>query len=421
MKVIGIIAEYNPFHNGHQYHLTTAKQLTGASYSVGVMSGSFLQRGEPALVNKWARAQMALAAGMDLVVELPTAYATRSAHFFAEGAVRLLEATGIVTHLCFGSELGSLTPLAEVASLVVDEPQELSLLIKQQLSQGLVYPSARAKAISEYVLLHNYDPQIAWGEILASPNNILGIEYLRALKLINSPIEAFTLRRNISGHNDLELGNSSIASATSIRLSLRNQGQLAPELKNFVPEGTWNSLNHEFEAGRGPVFLEDLFPYLMMKLRTSTTTSLSQIVDVAEGLEFRIWEAAQKATSFDMLVDKIKTKRYTRTRIQRILLHCLLGYTTDLAKSFQLAGGPRYLRVLGFSDRGRILLKKMQERAQLPIVTKTAGLMKTPGVTADMLALDVLATNVHAVLYPNSTERKAGMDYFHSPINVSQQ
>lgn len=427
MKVVGLITEYNPFHNGHLYHFTTAKQQSGADYTLCVMSGNFLQRGEPALVNKWARAQMALEAGIDLVLEIPVAYATRSAQAFAEGAVRMLEASGVVTHLCFGSELGSLDPLTTVASLVLEEPEDLRMLIRKHLDRGLVYPKARSEALSEYFMqpgklspvpaeTGDMSVRIPWDEIVKSPNNILGIEYLRALQLLGSSIRPLTLQRLHSGYNEIKLRHSSIASATSIRHNLQEKGKLSLELKAYLPDSSWRLLSREFQAGRGPVFPENLCPHLLMKLRTGTPDDLLEIPDVSEGLEYRIWEAAQEATSFYSLVDKIKTKRYTWTRIQRILLHFLLGYTKSMAERFQDAGGPQYLRVLGFTDRGRYLLKEMRERAGLPVITKVAPFLKTPGVTAEMLALDILATNVHSLLYPAGAQRKAGLDFKYQPV-----
>ncbi len=427
MKVVGLITEYNPFHNGHLYHFSTAKQQVGADYTLCVMSGNFLQRGEPALVNKWARTQMALEAGIDLVLEIPVAYATRSAQGFAEGAVRMLEASGVVTHLCFGSELGALEPLAKVASLVLEEPWDLSILIRKHLDRGLVYPKARSEALSEYfrqpgnssrTLAESQDPaaQIPWDEIVKSPNNILGIEYLRALQLLGSPIHPLTVERLHSGYNEIKLRHSSIASATSIRHNLQDKGKLSLELKAYLPDSSWRLLSREFQAGRGPVFPENLCPHLLMKLRTSTPDDLVEIPDVSEGLEYRIWEAAQEATSFYSLVNRIKTKRYTWTRIQRILFHFLLGYTKSMAERFQDAGGPRYLRVLGFTNRGRNLLKEMRERASLPVVTRVAPFLKTPGLAAEMLALDVLATNVHSLLYPAGAQRRAGLDFKRPPV-----
>jgi predicted nucleotidyltransferase len=422
LKVVGLITEYNPFHNGHLYHFTKAKEQAEADFTLCVMSGSFLQRGEPALVNKWARTQMALEAGIDLVLEIPVAYATSSAQAFAEGAVRMLEASGVVTHLCFGSELGSLEPLTQVASLVLEEPEDLRELIRKYLALGLVYPKARSEALSDYFALQlppNQANQVSWDELVKSPNNILGIEYLRGLQLLDSSIQPLTVERLHSGYNEVKLRHSSIASATSIRHNLRDKGKLSQDLKAYLPVSSWRILSREFQAGRGPVFPEQLCPHLLMKLRTSIPDALVDIPDVSEGLEYRIWEAAQEATSFYSLVGNIKTKRYTWTRIQRILLHFLLGYTKTMSERFKAAGGPQYLRVLGFTDRGRILLKEMRERSRLPVVTKVNPVLKTPGPAAEMLALDIVATNVHSLLYPAGAQRKSGQDYKYPPIYYS--
>lgn len=201
---------------------------------------------------------------------------------------------------------------------------------------------------------------------------------------------------------------------------MREEKCLKPELKQFLPASTWSVLQAEIQAGRGPLYPDDLFPYLLMKLRTSAPADLAAVVDVAEGLEYRIWEAAQTATSYELLIDKIKTKRYTRTRIQRILFHFLLGFNSTLAKTCQ-AAGPQYVRVLGFNEQGRTLLRKMQKLKQVPIITKTASMPKSSELALQQFALDVLATNVQALLYPAVQERKAALDYLQSPVYVSKE
>lgn len=422
MKVLGLITEYNPLHNGHAYHLEQAAKLSGADYTLCVMSGSFLQRGEPAILNKWARTQMALEAGVDVVLELPFAYATSSAQGFAEGAVRLLNATGVVTNLCFGSELGQLQPLEQVASLLKEEPSGFRQLLRKQLDAGLPFPKARSEAVQEYLSVETAPTtpgrlsEECLAEVLESPNNILGLEYLRALQVSGSNISPLTLKRLHADYHETGVSNDSIASATSIRRTIQDKEKLSEVLKNYVPHSTWNILSREFQAGRGPVFTEHLCSHMLMKLRTCTPDALRQTPDVSEGLEYRIWQAAQEATSFYSLVDRIKTKRYTWTRIQRILLHFLVGYTKELQSGFLAAGGPQYLRVLGFSPKGQLLLKEMKSNATLPILTKVAPFLKQNGIAAKMLSLDVMATNTHAVLYPARSQRKGGLDFIYSPV-----
>ena len=424
MQVVGLVTEYNPFHNGHLYHLTQAKKAAGADYAISVMSGNFLQRGEPALVNKWARTEMALAAGVDLILEIPTAYATRSARDFALGSVKVLEATGVVTSLCFGSELGQLEPLVRLADLLTEEPEALKKLIRSYLAKGMILPRAQAEAIKEYYLQQGSNTEAEyWQKTVASPNNILGIEYLCALKKINSQIKPLTIGRLHVGYHETKIDTQqAMASATGIRKLLAEKGLDNDQLTQVIPETTYHVLQRELTAGRGPVFPDSLIVPLLAKLRTTPPENLAALLDMTEGIENRFVEAAKKAVSYQDLVTTIKCKRYTWARIQRLLCHILLDYTRQLGQTFDQTGGPAYIRVLGFTVKGRELLGLMRKKATLPLITRVAPRLRedhqTGQALSSMLALDVRATDLYSLFYPNPVHRQAGQDFRQRPVYV---
>lgn len=415
MKVVGLITEYNPFHNGHLLHLQKAVEMTKAEAVVAVMSGNFLQRGEPALFNKWARAEMALRGGVDAVLELPAAFATRSARQFAAGAVRILHATGVVTHICFGSEQGEIEPLRRLAGILLQEPQELKKIIKKHLRSGVTLPVAETRALAEYVSSTDTDLLASDLALLNKPNNILGIEYLRALAEIDSPVTPVTIARVAAGYHDEQFTAEGIASATSIRKNLEQTGGVMNDVADVVPDATLHLMKEEAACGRGPVFPERLLPFLLYKLRTMPEEQLTGVLDISEGLEHRISKAGRNLLSLAHFIETIKTKRYTRTRIQRALLYITLGYTREMAQIFDLTG-PGYIRILGVSAKGRELIRRMKKTAALPVVTRVFPFMEHPGPTRDMLQFDVLATDIYTLLYPREGRQQAGLDYKLMPV-----
>lgn len=415
MNIVGLITEYNPFHNGHRLHLQKAAALTDAGAVVVVMSGSFLQRGEPALFNKWARTGMALAGGADVVIELPAAFATRSARQFAAGAVRILDATGIITHLCFGSELGEIEPMQRLAAIIREEPPELKKIIKKHLHTGVTLPVAESRALAEYAESAENGILASDLVVLNKPNNILGIEYLRALADINSPVKPLTISRVAAGYHDEHFSASGIASATSIRKALEKSCGGEPDVAPVVPPGSLHIMDKEASSGRGPVFPEFMMPLLQYRLRTIPMDYLAAMLDVGEGLEHRIIRAAKNSYSLSGLIDNIKTKRYTWTRIQRVLTYIILGYNRAMAHDFDDTG-PGYIRILGMSEKGRELVRKMKKAASLPVITRVAPFMKTTGTAREMLNLDILATDIYTLLYPQANQRCAGLDYKVMPV-----
>jgi len=409
MKVLGIIAEYNPFHNGHKYHLRISKEISGADFVVAVMSGNFTQRGEPAVVDKWARTEMALLSGADLVIELPVAYAMASAEYFAFGAVKLLDSLGIVDTISFGSETGELELLSEIASILVHEPEEYKIELKKNLSSGISFPASRQRALSVYIKSKYGMDSLS--SILKSPNNILGVEYLKALIRLNSSIVPMTVGRIGNDYNCNEL-TGKISSAASIRKAMsETPWQNAKEaLKYAMPDQSLKILERELKLGRGPVFPSDFSSMLLSALRKMSAGDIRALPYMEDGLENRIRDAAGKAGSYQELLNLIGTKRYTGTRIQRILFSALIGLTNELFENFNRNGGPAYIRILGFTSAGRSLLASIRDKTALPVITKTADFKAVSPVISDMLKLESAATDQY-VLACRNPHRRSGSDY----------
>jgi predicted nucleotidyltransferase len=401
MRTAGVVVEYNPMHNGHRYHLQKTKEETGADAIVAVMSGHFLQRGEPALLHKWARTEMALQNGADLVLELPVVYSTQSARLFAYGAVATLHALGIVDVLCFGSEQGNLAPLLTFSQLIADPPPMLQNELEQSLAQGLSYPAAYAAALSRYVLQsEELDP-----DLVNHPNNMLGIEYLHALHKLNSPIQPYTIKRMASGFHETQFAHASVASATAIRQAVREQRPI----DSYLPSANKNIMQREFAAGRGPVAWESYSQVLFTLLARSTPDELLTYAHFEAGMETRILDALPAARSVTELIYKAKTRRYTWTRIQRALTALLLGISKDKLQALALEKGPDSIRVLGFTEKGRTLLKQSTSVASLPIVTRIVK-----NVPA-MIELNMQATRIYALGF---SDLQAGKDLHEPQIPV---
>jgi predicted nucleotidyltransferase len=413
MKVLGLIVEYNPFHNGHLYHLEESKKICGADYTVCVMSGNFIQRGEPAVVNKWARANMALSSGADLIIELPFPYAMSSAEFFASGSVKILNDIGIVDFLCFGSEHGNTDDLDFIARILIDEPQAYKSFLKQELDRGISYPAARETAIKEYIKHSNTTEQVHAERLLSSSNNILGIEYLKALKKFNSKIIPFTIKRVNNEYGTKQI-TGNISSATSIRnfISTNSSQALKDVLQKVLPEASLNILFEEIAEGRVPVLAEDFYTIIASQLRRMQPRQIKDYPYVSEGLENRIKASAESSGTYDDLVEGICTKRYTRTRIQRILMSILTGMTSGQADMFNRYDGPQYARVLGFNKKGKQLLSLIKQKSVIPLVMKTADFVKSCNpLLKSMLELEAMSTDIYVLGYKNPAYKKAGQEF----------
>jgi len=411
MRTVGIVVEYNPFHNGHRYHLEQSASVTGADAVVAVMSGHFLQRGEPALADKWARAEMALAGGCDLVIELPVAYATNAAEWFAFGAVSLLDATGVVDAISFGSESGDIGALRRIAAVLAKEPQRFKALLREALGSGASYPAAYSSAVRAY-LAETGDAEAA-AFPLEQPNNTLGLHYLIALERIGSSIEPYTIRREKAGYSQVDVTDGAIASATALRRLIAESGDPAA-ICAYVPPSTLELVRREWEAGRAPVGWPNYADKLFHALAVSDTASLAGFRDIGEGLEHRIKQALPSLPSldFEALIEAVKTRRYTRTRLQRALLSVLLGHRKDELAPTRLAEGIAYIRVLGFTDKGRRLLRRMRATARLPVLLSAAN----PPVSSRYLELDTEASAAYALGYRNAKPRDLYRDYTDAPV-----
>ncbi|MCF6095040.1 nucleotidyltransferase [Microaerobacter geothermalis] len=405
MRTVGLIVEYNPLHNGHVYHFQESMKLTQATHSVAVMSGNFLQRGEPAIVNKWARTEMALSIGIDLVLEIPLLFATQSAEIFAHGAVSILHHSRCVDSLCFGSESGELDWLLEGAKKIAQESQRFKNNLKEYLSQGFSYPKAYGTALQSELK--------DWKIPLDQPNNILGFHYLLALERLKSPIVPMTIQRKKSGYNQKEFTDPSIASATAIRNQIfYQQGFHLESIAPYVPTTSLNILEREWKKGRGPVSWDDFYHTLTHLLLSKDETELSSIIHMEQGLPERIKKQLLISPDFISLMKQIKTKRYAWTRLQRLLLHTLLNITQQKAEQCEMNVGPAYIRVLGFSQKGQELLAKMKKRASLPIISRISK-AKHP-----MLQLDVLGSQIYSLGYKASGHSGLRMEYEQPPIQL---
>ncbi|WP_379136447.1 nucleotidyltransferase [Paenibacillus sp. sgz500958] len=411
MSTVGIIAEYNPLHNGHVHHFNQSKQLSGAEHSVVVMSGPFTQRGEPAVLSKFARTEMALCMGADVVIELPVAYAVQPAEWFAFGAVSLLEATGVVDSLCFGSEAGTLEMLKPLAEYLADESSELQEEIRRRLALGENFPAAySAAAAAAWSGMTDAEQASTAGELLRQPNNSLGLHYLIALRRISSCILPLTVPRRGAGFHDPVQEGSAIASATAIRGLLDSKGDPSA----FMPDYSMRILEREYAAGKGPISLESFNHQLRHLLLTHTAPELRGLHDMSEGLENRMLRLMPELEEFSasLLLEALKSKRYTRTRLQRLLIHLLLNHPGNEFTPSRLGQGPGYIRVLGFSENGRSLLKKMKTSASLPVVIR-------PSLCShSQLERDIQASAAHAGAFKNPGRKDLYRDYLEPPIRV---
>lgn len=356
MRAVGLITEYNPFHNGHLHHLQQSLRLAEAEVAVAVMSGHFLQRGEPALFDKWTRAEMALRAGVDLVVELPYPWACNSAPWFARGAVQALNALGGIDALCFGSEAGELEPLQRCAELLQQREVELDHATAKLLRQGLTYPAAREQLVADW------SGDAALARVFASPNNILGIAYLKALTATGSALLPLTIPRKSAGYHDPHPGEEGIASATALRRLLASNQTIA----EYIPHAILPLLTDALAQG---AVADDTHLHRLLQGRIFRgAESLRSLYLVEDGIEQRLFAAALESDSLSGLVDGVKSRQLTRTRVQRLLCH-LLNEASAEEMAASLASGPLYLHLLAASPRGRDFLATGRKRRTLPLLS----------------------------------------------------
>lgn len=378
---IGIISEYNPFHNGHLLHLNKSKTLACGGHVVVVMSGNFVQRGEPAIFDKWARTKMALLNGASLVLELPVMYSTAGADLFAYGAISVLEKTGIVDGICFGSETGDIDLLLRISEALSNETEQFKDILKSELKKGLPFPAARLNALS-LVINENLD-------FLKTPNNILGIEYLRSIKKIKSNMKPFTIKREVDYHSS-EI-NGTLSSAKAIREAIL-KGRAADAL-SCIPQNCKEIFHDCLEDVHT---VDDFSGALAFLLRTKEKEELKGICDISEGLENRIIKNAERVLITD-LIEAVKTKRYTYTKLQRALLHIVLDLRKADLDYYNSLDGPMYIRVLGFRRDSEDLIRAMSERALLPVVMnlKNSKKLLTDFGAYEMLLKEIRSTDIY--------------------------
>jgi predicted nucleotidyltransferase len=367
-KVLGIVAEYNPFHNGHLYHIGKALEITGASDVVVSLSSNFVQRGEPSLVDKWERAKMALLQGANLILELPSAFSCHNAGVFCSAGVDLLASTGLVTHISFGMEETSFHSLKSVIDILIEEPPSFKKKLRQYLNCGNSFVEARSLAMEDMIP--------GSGELLSQSNNILAIGYMMRIAQKGYALTPLPVKR--IGRRYLDEALSDLASATAIRKAVKSKG--LDGIIAQVPESTFSILKSAFERGRCAVEDDLLFRMIVSSCLRSSKDEISHTAEIREGIENRIIEAAKRSSNLEELVEKVATKRYPKARVQRHLIHILLSYDHWTNVAVQRLSVP-YIRVLGFDDRGRRLLKKMKDRAKLPIIDKPRHIPSAYGET----------------------------------------
>lgn len=397
MKIAGVIAEYNPFHNGHQYHLEQTRALSGADYIIAVISGDFMQRGAPALIDKYARAEMALQNGADLVLELPVIYASGSAEFFAMGAVSLLDKLGCVDSLCFGSECGSLKSLSRIASILMEEPEEYRIILQRELKAGHSFPKARNMALQS-CLPDSFDDTD-----LTLPNNILGIEYIKALSKRNSSIAPLTLQRQGRGYHDNALKKQetspassalSFCSASAIRNSVESRAGLS-DIERHVPPSVFRLL--ETACGKTfPINSNDFSLMLKYRLLSETGKDFSLYQDVSPALSDKINKMLYRCENFSRFAGLLKSKEITQSRIDRCLTHILLGLKNGQMEEYIKKDFIFYARILGFRRESAPLFGVLKANASIPLISKLAdarSLLEETGVS--MLEEDIRAAHIY--------------------------
>ena len=447
MNITGLIVEYNPFHNGHIYHLQKSLEKTNADASIAVMSGNFIQRGEPALFDKFSRAKAAVESGVDLVVELPSIYASQSAELFAKGSVSLLNSLGCVNSICFGSEEGNIDALYLIASILCLEPQDFKKKLSSYLGEGMLFPTARNKALFDYI----NSPDFSFGDnfngidlseerlndILSSSNNILGIEYIKQLISLKSDIKPFTIGRIHSEYNSEEISGN-INSATAVRKKLHeiissaeqntsnineliNSIRTSADITNSIPESTLNMITSNIEKGFLPMYPEYFFETLISTI-IRDKKNLESYFDISEGIENKIFKAALVAKNYDELLNLVKSKRYTMTRIKRCLNNILLGITKD---DMELAKGINtipYVRILAFNSKGREIIREIKKSSEIKIINKFSEVehFMDDKNFKFLIENDIKCTDIYNTIYykKNRPLLKGSMDYFIKPIYI---
>lgn len=406
---VGIIAEYNPFHLGHEYHIRRAKELSGAPYCIVIMSGDFVQRGEPAMFHKYLRTQMALKGGADLVIEMPSLFAVSSAEDFASCGVSLLQHLGVTSHLCFGSESGDLNLLKSVAQVLAKEPADYAVTLKEKLKEGMTFPEARVQALLA-VMPETQDLSV----LLSSPNNILGIEYLKAMERFHSTLKPVTITRQGQGYHDPSL-DGPMASASALRQALLREGGSLDAIRSQIPP----VLIPEYKNGR-PVsafHFSALLNYTLLR-HFYQGESLSYFADWTPEMEHRMENQLLCYGSWEERVNQLKTKNITYTRASRALLHLVLGHRKETVEHFRQTGYAPYSRILGFRQTALPLLSRIKTCADIPLVTKIADAKNLlPPDAYELLSGDLYGSHIYQSVFCQQYHQAPKNEYT-QPITI---
>ena len=389
MKTVGIIAEYNPFHNGHKYQIEKAKKITGADTVIIVMSGSFTQQGNIAVVDKFKRAEMAISYEADLVIELPTIFATSSAETFAYGAINILDKLNIIDYLVFGTECDNLEILNSITNKIIANHSTINENIQLESQNGISYASARDNVLKKILSKEEYAE-------LAKPNNILAIEYLKALKKLKSKIIPIAIKRASTDHNDnYIITSSNFASATSIRNCLEESNKNITTVINTIPPKTYDIL-----ANENILFNQDMYKLLRYKILSLGKENIKDIYDVSEGLESKIYDAIKVTKNYDELINSIKSKRYTMSRIKRILIHILLNITKA---RYDYLSNTYYARILKINKSNNIL-SLLNQNSSIPVISNINDnrMNELDIAIKESLLLDFNSTNIYQIISNNN-------------------
>lgn len=405
MKACGLIVEYNPFHHGHVYHIQEAKKASQADCMIAVMSGSFLQRGEPAIIDKFHRTKAALVSGIDIVLELAYPYAVQSSDLFAKGAIQTLHEIGI-SNICFGSESGNVSHFITSYTIFKEKESIYKKILHEHLEQGSSFPEASKKAYQQIGLTNDQMD-------LSQPNNILGFSYVKTILEHNLPIKPLTIKRTNSHYHDQTI-TSTIASATSIRRQLFHDAHISPETAATIPDETRKQLEQYNDQATLWHTWEYYFPLVHYRVMTMTLEELSAIQGVDEGLEHRIKKTARKATSFLNWMEAIKTKRYTWTRLQRTFVHILTNTKKIEIEAFVNAGSVPYVRLLGLNKKGQSYLHTIKKEMNVPIITSLHRNMHP------MLTMEERASRAYYSVVPPTKREQLFKRELQSPIRTKR-
>jgi len=445
MKVVGLITEYNPFHNGHKYHIEEARRVTGADYVIAVMSGNFVQRGAPAIIDKYSRSRMALQNGADIVFELPVCFSTASAEYFAHGAVSLLDKLGVVDYICFGSECGDIQLLKKAACLLTDKSKLIDERIQAYIKDGQSYPAARTNAMLKSLEAEGIPDGELIGKIINEPNNILGIEYIKAIQRLNSKMQAITIKRKAAHYHDLNLYSNqtvstdnlvnkdniaAISSATAIRRAiladLCDTGASSliddhtyqslcslNEIKDSVPDNVFNILMENY-LKNFPITEDDFSQIIHYHLIYEDKNSLTEYLDVSADMADRIKNIRDTYYTIEEFYKAIKTKNLTLTRINRAMLHIMLKIRKSTFDEYCQNGYCQYARILGFKNTASKLLRLIDKKGSIPLISKVSKADEVlDKLGMQMLTEDIKATQLYNQIVYSKYKTKIQNEYKH--------